>query len=328
MVLIVYVVSFIQNYFSGEYLLKGSRKRQLSEDQEDHRKHLWVLLTHQNHDDSEQVLLSSAEPSATSSPAISPKSLRRSRRSIQEKDSGWMPWTEILREKYPALKPKQEFVQFFKLFQQENSVDDYQIPRTNTSIFGWLPHQYHQQFIDEFEEEFEDMSELAETHSPSDSNASTPKIDKKKVDKVESMKQTIVWKDVIRERVPTFKFDSTTEKRIRTGIGIFLTEHCDSVGFDAKVLMPTGNSNRHFLIPLVLVDKFISWFKEEQKTDFRSFDAKRRSNGANSSEQISKRQKVDHESEIESVRVPNLTVDMSKRPDLKLLHYKEYKIFM
>jgi hypothetical protein len=249
--------------------------------------------------------------------------VRRSRRSIQEKDSGWLPWIEILREKYPALKPKQEFVQFFKLFQQENSIDDYQIPRTTTSVFGWLPLQFHHQFVDEFEEEFDDMSELADAHSPSDSNTSTPKIEKKKVEKGDSLKQTIVWKDVIREKVPTFKFDSTTEKRIRTGIGIFLTENCDKVGFDAKVLMPTGNSNRHFLIPLVLVDKFLSWFKEEQKTDFRSFDAKRRANGANTTEPNSKRQKIDQEPEMESVRTLNLTVDMSKKSDLKLVDYKK-----
>jgi hypothetical protein len=254
------------------------------------------------------------------SPIVPKRSL--SRAASENENEDWQPWIEVVREKYPSVKSKlAEYSDFFISFKETHSIEDFQIPGTNTALHGWLPKRFHEQFLQEFEQEFDDILENVESSTPTESSASTPLLGRRRVDKTEVSKISTPWKDIIRRSFPSYKFDNTTEKRIRLGITAFLSEQASKVGVDSKHLIPNGNSGNQYMIPNALTDLFIAWFKEEQKSDFRKVaDAKRKASAQDSG---SKRQRVVDELDIGNMRINNLDVEMINRPDLKLTDYKE-----
>lgn len=112
-------------------------------------------------------------------------------------------------------------------------------------------------------------------------------------------------------RMPNFKPDSSTEKRIRSGIVAFLMENIDA---DISHLLPLGNTLRQYLIPCSLVALFIDWFQVNSTNNFSNFDTKRKIGGYE--EEHSKRFKSGGAFKV-------LDLQLAPIPKLELIPVKE-----
>ena len=93
-----------------------------------------------------------------------------------------------------------------------------------------------------------------------------------------------IWKDVVKENFPAYKFSIDSETQMLAKIREYLSAYCEQNKIDPRTLLPSGHLKDQYLIPSEATSSFMQWFKVQAKDDFGS-DKRRKRRPSTSSTQ-------------------------------------------
>ncbi|KAJ2997380.1 hypothetical protein HDV02_005577 [Globomyces sp. JEL0801] len=229
-----------------------------------------------------------------------------------ERTEGWKRWDEVVQEKYPHFDANTSplYTVYFNNFKKRHSIPVHYLEREDSKKCGGIPLKLHAKFMELFELAFVPNScseEVSSSETPKTSELSEVSSQGTGSSVDEDYPKAMVWKEAVKKGYPTFRTDSTTEKRIRHCLLNFLQQNCEKFELDYLAYLPNRTPVRQYMIPEIMFDTFITWFKCQEKLEFRNYSTKRKASTSDDSDP-SKRSKLALSKPSKAVQLLNLSV--------------------